>query len=125
LAQEVAACAVAAATRDTRFEPIEERELDAVEIEISVLSPPESIASACELDPKRYGVVVSSGSRRGVLLPDIEGVKSVRDQLRIATAKAGLPSDTPLSLKRFAVLKLKSHALPSLQERIRGRDGQL
>jgi AmmeMemoRadiSam system protein A len=127
LAQEVATCAVASATRDTRFSPVQSDELDALEVEISVLSPPEAIADPSQLDPRRYGVVVSAGTRRGVLLPAIRGIDTARDQVRIAAAKAGLRADTPHTLERFAVRKVTDRrpsadvALPS--EGVRGPYG--
>jgi AmmeMemoRadiSam system protein A len=105
LVQEVAACAVAAALRDTRFRPVTARELPHLRIEISLLSPPEPVSDLRLLDPKRYGVIVSSGTARGVLLPDIPGVTTVDEQLRIAASKAGLASDVPWSVERFEVKK--------------------
>ncbi len=106
LGYEVASCAISSATRDARFAPVELDDLDGLRIEISVLSPPEPIASLDQLDPERFGVVVSSGQARGVLLPGIEGVHTARDQVRIAAAKAGLGPNAPLQLERFEVRKL-------------------
>jgi AmmeMemoRadiSam system protein A len=107
LAQEVATCAISSASRDTRFSPVQAHELEGLTIEISLLSPPEPITGIHELDPKRYGVVVSLGDQRGVLLPDIEGIDTARDQVRIARAKAGLRADAPVRLERFEVTKLR------------------
>lgn len=106
LAAEVASCAVAAATRDTRFAPVAPGELADLRVELSLLTPPEPIADPNALDPERYGVVVAAGTRRGVLLPAIEGVANAREQLRIARHKAGIPPGEPASLARFEVLKL-------------------
>jgi AmmeMemoRadiSam system protein A len=106
LSDEIASCAVAAATRDSRFAPVARGELDDLRIELSLLSSPEPIADPAALDPARYGVVVASGARRGVLLPAIEGIASASEQLRIARAKAGIPLGEPASLARFEVLKL-------------------
>jgi AmmeMemoRadiSam system protein A len=106
LTAEVASCAVAAATRDSRFAPVALGELDGLRIELSLLTCPEPLADADALDPARYGVVVASGARRGVLLPAIEGIASAREQVRIACAKAGIAPDEPASLARFEVLKL-------------------
>lgn len=107
LALEVADCAVAAATRDHRMPPVEKRELTRLGIEISVLEPPESIADASKLDPKRFGLVVSQGERRGVLLPEVEGVDTVDDQLRIAMRKGEISVDGPYRLERFRVHKVR------------------
>jgi len=107
LALEVADCAVAAATRDHRMPSVETRELTRLGIEISVLEPPEPIESASQLDPKRFGVVVSQGERRGVLLPEVEGVDTVDDQLRIAMRKGEISAHAPYRLQRFRVHKVK------------------
>jgi AmmeMemoRadiSam system protein A len=106
LAEEVAACAVSSAIHDTRFAPVTEHELDGLRIELSLLSAPERVTDRASLDAQRYGVVVSSGQRRGVLLPAIEGVHSVEQQLAIAARKAGIAPDAPYAMERFEVRKL-------------------
>jgi AmmeMemoRadiSam system protein A len=108
LAEEIADCAVSAATRDPRFERVQLGEIDRLRIEVSVLCPPEPVASRADLDPERYGVVVTLGFRRGVLLPDLEGVDSVAAQLHIAAEKAGLRDDEPYTIERFEVRKVAS-----------------
>jgi AMMECR1 domain-containing protein len=99
---------VSAATRDPRCEPVALEEVDRLRIEVSVLTPPVPVASRAELDPYRYGVVVSLGFRRGVLLPSIEGVDSVAAQLHIAAEKAGIRDDEPYAIERFEVVKVAS-----------------
>jgi AmmeMemoRadiSam system protein A len=106
LAHELASCALSAATRDSRFEPVALSELPGLRLEVSVLSPPEP-ATARDLDPARFGVVVSGHGRRGVLLPEVDGVESVAEQLAIATRKAGLRAEQVESLERFRVEKLE------------------
>jgi AmmeMemoRadiSam system protein A len=106
LAQELAACAAASATRDTRFSPVRLDELEQLRIEISLLGSPEAVTSIAQLDPARYGVVVSAGLQRGVLLPGIDGIHTALEQVRIAAAKAGLSLGAPLDLQRFEVIKL-------------------
>ncbi len=106
LAAEIAACALSAAFRDSRFYPLRAAELEGLQIEISLMTPPEPIDSARALDPARYGVVVTSGNRRGVLLPAIDGIDRVEEQVRIASQKAGIPPGTPRSLERFEVVKI-------------------
>jgi AmmeMemoRadiSam system protein A len=106
LSEEVAQCAISSAIDDSRFEPVTAQELDQLAIEISILAPPEPISGVHELDPMRYGVIVSCHARRGVLLPNIEGINSAEEQVRIATAKAGLSLGDPLRFERFEVLKL-------------------
>jgi AmmeMemoRadiSam system protein A len=103
LREEVMANAIAAATRDPRFAPVSLKEVPSLDISVDVLSAPEPIADSNELDPKRYGVIVVSGWRRGVLLPDLEGVNTVEEQVSIARRKAGIGPRDPIQLLRFQV----------------------
>lgn len=105
LADEIAECARSSAFEDPRFPPVAPEEADALQVEISLLEPAEP-ATRAELDPKRFGVIVTSGRRRGVLLPDIEGVTTVDQQLDIARRKAGIRPDEPYTIQRFAVTKV-------------------
>lgn len=104
VAAEVADVAVGAATRDARFQPVNLEELPQLTWSISVLAPPEPIDDPSALDPARYGVILTSGSKRGVLLPDIPGVDTVEKQLSIARSKAGIAADAPVALQRFEVV---------------------
>ena len=97
--------AVSAASRDPRFDPITADELPLLEINVDVLGEPEDIPSADMLDVKRYGVIVTNGYRRGLLLPDLDGVDTVEDQIDIARRKAGIPAGEPLKLQRFEVIR--------------------
>lgn len=103
--EEVADVAVSSAFSDPRFRPLADDELPRCEIEVSVLRPPEPVDSEAALDPRRYGVVLSAGRRRGVLLPDLEGVDTVADQLAITRRKAGIGSHEPVRIERFEVWK--------------------
>jgi len=103
LAEEIIQNAISAATRDPRFPPISERELEDLDISVDVLSPPERVYSLDDLDPKRYGVIVQSGLRRGLLLPDLEGVDTVEEQVAIACRKAGILFGDDVELYRFTV----------------------
>jgi AmmeMemoRadiSam system protein A len=103
LAHEVIQNAIAAATRDPRFEPVAESELPHLTYSVDVLSPPEHIDGPEALDPRHYGVIVQSGRRRGLLLPDLPGVDSVEDQVAIARAKGGILPGEPADLYRFQV----------------------
>lgn len=102
---EIIMNAISAATRDPRFEPLTEGELGDVVFSVDVLSKPELIRDRSGLDPKKYGVIVSKGKgvRRGVLLPDLPGVNSVDEQLRIACQKAGIVGLDGVELERFTV----------------------
>ncbi|HPB33447.1 MAG TPA: AMMECR1 domain-containing protein, partial [Caldisericia bacterium] len=74
---------------------------------IDILEEPEEVSDINELDPKEYGVIVAKGFIRGLLLPDIEGVDTVEEQLRIAKLKAGInPSDNNVEIYRFKVTRL-------------------
>src|SRR3990167_5028746 len=99
IATEVIQNAISAATRDPRFPPVTSEELDSLDISVDVLTCPEKIASPDELDPKRYGVIVTKGWRKGLLLPDIEGVETVEEQIYIAKRKAGISPDEEVELR--------------------------
>lgn len=100
---EIVRNAVAACSRDPRFLPVTEEELAHLTYSVDVLTAPEVIAGPHELDPRRYGVIVECGARRGLLLPDLEGVDSVEEQVRIARMKAGINDEEPVHLYRFEV----------------------
>ncbi len=103
VAHEVVQNAISAATQDPRFQMVRANELDTLEYSVDVLTPPERIHDSRELDPRRYGVIVRSGGRRGLLLPDLEGVDTVEYQISIAMQKAGIPPGQPVELSRFEV----------------------
>ena len=105
LAEEIIRNAVSAAANDPRFEPIRPDELPWLEISVDVLGEPEDIASEDELDVKRYGVIVSRGHRRGLLLPDLDGVDTVSRQVAIARQKAGIGAGEDVKLQRFEVVR--------------------
>lgn len=106
VASEIIRNAIAAATEDPRFIPVRFEELKQIQISVDVLMTPTS-ASIEELDPKRYGVIVSKGMRKGVLLPNLEGVESVDDQLAIACQKAGINPDGDFDIEKFEVIRYK------------------
>jgi len=110
LAEEVAECALLAAFRDPRFGAVTEGELEEIVVEVSVLTPTERVTDLQSLDPKHYGVVVSCGGRRGVLLPDIRGVDTVEQQLSIALRKGMIRTEEPWVIDRFEVLKFMETA---------------
>jgi AmmeMemoRadiSam system protein A/AmmeMemoRadiSam system protein B len=108
LAEELIANAVSSATRDPRFPPVRLEELSHLRYSVDVLSTPEP-AQFEELDPKIYGVIVEdeSGRRRGLLLPDLQGVQTADRQVEIATRKAGIKPGTPLKFSRFRVERFR------------------
>ena len=106
IAQEIAQNAVSASTKDPRFPAIRPSELDELEITVDVLGETERISSPDQLDVKRYGVIVSKGYRRGLLLPNLDGVDTVEEQIGIAMQKAGLDTDEEnYELERFEVVR--------------------
>ncbi|MBN1856829.1 MAG: AmmeMemoRadiSam system protein A [Dehalococcoidia bacterium] len=107
VAEEIVANAVSSASRDPRFAPITEDELRSLDYSVDVLTHPEPVQDEAELDPHRYGVIVESGWRRGLLLPDLEGVDSVEQQIEICRMKAGISADEPVRLYRFEVRRYK------------------
>lgn len=108
VAHETVRNAVAAATQDTRFPPVDVGELEGLEYSVDVLTPPEPVVEKSQLDPGKYGVIVSRGSRKGLLLPDLKGVETVDEQLRIASLKAGIdPHEEDISIERFEVKRYR------------------
>ena len=105
VADEIIQNAVSACARDPRFEPIREDEIPYLEVNVDVLTKPEKISSKDELDVKRYGVIVTHGYKRGLLLPDLDGVDTIDDQIDIARRKGGIREDEPYELERFEVVR--------------------
>ena len=105
IAQEITQNAVSAGLRDHRFDPVTLDELPFLSYKVDVLSEPEPITDASTLDVKRYGVIVSSGHKRGLLLPNLDGVDTVSQQISIARQKAGVPEGAEISLERFEVVR--------------------
>jgi AmmeMemoRadiSam system protein B/AmmeMemoRadiSam system protein A len=103
IAEEIVANAISTGVRDPRFEPIDVSELRDLDYTVDVLTRPEPVAGKEELDPKKYGVIVEAGRRRGLLLPDLEGVDTVDDQIEICRMKGGIDPEEPVKLYRFEV----------------------
>ncbi len=105
VAKEIINNAISAAVNDPRFDAIRPDELKWLDINVDVLSPAEDISSKAELDVKKYGVIVSCGRRRGLLLPDLEGVDTVDDQISIALKKGGIRPDEDYHMQRFEAVR--------------------
>ena len=105
VAEEILRNAVSAGTQDPRFQPVKEEELERLVYSVDVLGEPEAITSKEELDVKKYGVIVTKGRKRGLLLPDLDGVDSVEEQIAIARRKAGIREEDEVSLERFEVIR--------------------
>lgn len=105
IAKEIYRNAVSAAVADPRFPAVKENELPDLIYSVDVLSESEPIQSMEELDVKRYGVIVSSGHKRGLLLPNLEGVNTVAEQVSIAKQKAGIGDNESFTMERFEVVR--------------------
>lgn len=107
IAREIMRFAVSSGMEDPRFPPVSENELSELIYSVDVLGEAEPISSASELDVKRYGVIVSAGRKRGLLLPNLEGVDTIEQQVSIAKKKAGIYNNESYSLERFEVVRHK------------------
>ena len=105
IALEIVQNAVSACSRDPRFSPVTVEELNELEYSVDVLGEPERVFSMNDLDVKRYGVIVESKGRRGLLLPDLDGVDTVEEQVKIAMRKGGIPTSESINLWRFEVVR--------------------
>ena len=105
IADEIIQNAISAGTKDPRFSPVRESELDDIVYSVDVLGEPEPVDDVSQLDVIRYGIIVSSGYKRGLLLPNLEGVDTVEQQVEIARQKAGIGRNEDYSLERFEVIR--------------------
>ena len=105
IAAEIIQNAISAGIRDPRFSPVRKEELSDLVYSVDVLGEPEPIESKKELNVKKYGVIVRSGYRTGLLLPNLEGVDTVDYQVSIALQKAGIRSNEPYEMERFEVIR--------------------
>ena len=107
---EIISNAISACTRDSRFSPVQESELEQIEVSVDVLSKPKKVDDINTLDAKKYGVIVTDGNyMRGVLLPNIDGVDTVEEQLRIAKRKAGLDGVEDEQLEIYSFTSTRYH----------------
>jgi AmmeMemoRadiSam system protein A len=105
IAQEILKNSISAAAEDPRFEPVCVSELDSITYSVDVLGAPEPIDSPDSLDVIKYGVIVTHGYRRGLLLPNLDGVDTVEQQISITLQKAGINPSEPYTLERFEVIR--------------------
>ncbi|GFN35712.1 AmmeMemoRadiSam system protein A [Tepidimicrobium xylanilyticum] len=105
IAMEIIENAISAGTKDPRFDPVEEDELPHLIYSVDVLMKPEPISSIEELDVEKYGVIVSKGFRKGLLLPNIEGIDTPEEQIRIALNKASISEYEDYKMERFRVIR--------------------
>ncbi|MDE7266428.1 MAG: AmmeMemoRadiSam system protein A, partial [Lachnospiraceae bacterium] len=105
VAEEIIENAISAASRDSRFLPIRQEELDELMISVDVLGDTEAIDTPDQLDVRRYGVIVTNGYKRGLLLPNLDGVNTIEEQIAIAKRKAGIGEGEDITLERFEVIR--------------------
>ncbi len=106
LAEEVAECACAAAFEDPRFAPLCREELPGVKFEVSLLGPLSPVENIAELNAQKFGVVVSAGFKRGLLLPNLDGVDTVDMQIDIARRKAGIGRNEAITIQKFEIERI-------------------
>ena len=109
IAMEIIRNAISAGTGDPRFLPVEESELSELFYSVDVLGEPEPINTKDELDVKRYGVIVRSGYKSGLLLPNLDGVDTADYQVSIALQKAGIRPGESYKMERFEVVRHYQH----------------
>lgn len=107
LAEEIIRNAIRAANNDPRFDPVEKRELPSLTFSVDVLTPQEKISDLKGHDVKQFGLVVKGGGKQGILLPDLENIKSANQQLKICLKKGGFSPGDPYELFRFEVKRFK------------------
>lgn len=107
VAEEIIANAIGSSTMDPRFPPVDQSELEDLEYSVDVLTNPEPVTDISQLDHQKYGVIVESGLKKGLLLPDLEGVDSAEEQIAICRLKAGISAGEPIKLYRFEVRRFK------------------
>lgn len=107
IAAEIIKNSVASASRDNRFSPVATEELDDLTYSVDVLSKPEPVSALDSLDVRRYGVIVTHAYKRGLLLPDLDGIDTVESQIKIALQKAGIGRGEQYSVERFEVERHK------------------
>ncbi|SFL90561.1 AmmeMemoRadiSam system protein A [Halanaerobium salsuginis] len=102
-AEEIVSNAITAAENDPRFPALEKEELSEITVSVDLLSAAELVTEQAELDPGKYGVLVKGGHQSGLLLPDLSGINSVEEQLKVAKRKAGLTEEAVVEIYRFTV----------------------
>lgn len=105
IAEEIVQNAISSGSRDYRFNKVRPNELERMEYSVDVLKRSEKISSISELDIERYGVIVTSGNKTGLLLPNIDGIIDEEHQVQIAKRKAGINDSEDFTMERFEVIR--------------------
>lgn len=104
--EEIIQNSISSATRDPRFAPVSFEELSDLAYTVDILMPPEIVRDINDLDPKKYGIIIKAGPKRGLLLPDLTGINTPEEQISIALRKAGIALSSieePINIFRFLV----------------------
>jgi AmmeMemoRadiSam system protein A len=107
VAEEIVHNAISSATQDPRFHRVVKNELDDLDYNVDILTPPKPVKDKTQLDARKYGIIIQSGYRRGLLLPDLEGVDTVEQQIEICRLKAGISPEEPINIYSFEVRRYK------------------
>lgn len=107
LGEEIIENAIKSASMDSRFETVDKSELCSLIISVDILSRPEIVEDIDNLDPKEYGIIVESDYKRGLLLPNLDGITSVEEQIKIALNKGGINPHDMYKMYRFTVERHK------------------
>jgi len=105
LFDEIRENALKAGLEDPRFLPVDKDELGELEYSVDVLEKPEKVDSIEALNPAEYGVIVEKGIRRGLLLPNLDGIDSAEEQIGIALKKANINPEEDYEISRFRVTR--------------------
>ena len=105
IGEEIVENAISASTRDPRFPVIDISELEDLTITVDVLNTPEVLLDKSELDPLVYGVIVSSGYKKGLLLPNLKGIDTVKKQLKVVLNKAGIKKSEKYTIEKFTITR--------------------
>ena len=108
-ADEIVNIAIRSAVNDKRFDPVSKEELENLAYSVDILEKPVDIKSTDELDPKKFGVIVFSGKKAGILLPDIKGVNTPEQQIKYAKINGNIRQDEEIDkIQKFAVQRFNS-----------------
>jgi AmmeMemoRadiSam system protein A len=107
VALEIIHNAISSATQDPRFDPVDKSELEDLDYSVDLLTTPQPAPDITKLNAKKQGIIIQSGYRRGLLLPDLEGVDTVEQQIEICRMKAGIRPDETIKVFSFEVRRYK------------------
>lgn len=102
--EEILRNSVQAGLYDPRFREVEVDELKDLKYSVDILDSPQP-ATIADLDPKNYGIILTSGHKKGLLLPNLDGVDTAEKQIEITKQKAGIRKNENFTIERFKVTR--------------------